>query len=146
MFEARRQPCRCHPNDLASDSTQMKAYPKPPIKTNSLSTNYPIKPCPSLPKDLNTQPSATFPNSSYTNQPQCPLQQRDPARMAETPAPPKPTEVTSASHPRGCSHQYKMFRATLSSTRSRCKIGTRVGPLHSHLVREQPKTLPELYK
>jgi hypothetical protein len=34
-------------------------------------------------------------------------------------------EVTCINHPRGHSHQYKMFRVTLSSTRSKYKIGMR---------------------
>jgi hypothetical protein len=57
------------------------------------------KPYPPSSKDLNIQPSAIFLNSSYTNQLQCPLQQRAPARMAEEPVQPKPTEVTHINHP-----------------------------------------------
>jgi hypothetical protein len=110
---------------IQPDSTQPKAYPKPLIRTNSLSTNHLIKPYPPSSKDLNTQPAVTSPNCSYINQPQCPLQQRDLAKMLEAPVPPKQMEATHVNHPSGRSHQYKIFRLMLSSTRSKCKIGMR---------------------
>jgi hypothetical protein len=87
-----------HQDDRANASIQTKVYTKPPPKTNQQPT-HPLKPYPPSSKDLNIQPSVTSPNSSYTNQPQCPLQQWVPARIVEVPVQPKPMEVTCINHP-----------------------------------------------
>jgi hypothetical protein len=46
-----------------------------------------------------------------------------PVKMAEVPAQPKPMEVACTSHLREHLRQHKSFKAMLSSTKYKCKIG-----------------------
>jgi hypothetical protein len=118
-------PHRVKPENNPDDATKMIQPTTPPRWRLTLGLR--SKPTPFSPslKDPNTQPSVTSPNSSYTNQLQCPPKEWVPAKTTEAPVQPKPTEVTRVNHPRGHPRQYKMFRATPSFTKSMYKIGTR---------------------
>jgi hypothetical protein len=95
----------------------MKAYPKPPIKTNPHSNNHPLKPFPPSPKLQSTRPSAAFQKLNY-RKPTCPPTQRAPTKAAEV------TNTSTPTHLHHLRHR-KSTRVKLSLTKSKSKIGTK---------------------